>query len=57
LRDLVEDRTGVWLEWLQFRPWEAWLVVGVTALGGLAGLLPAVKGSLTQVGDNLAQNY
>jgi putative ABC transport system permease protein len=57
LRDLVEDRTGVYLDWLQFRPWEAWLLLGVTLLGGLAGLLPAIKGSMTQVADNLAQNY
>jgi hypothetical protein len=32
-------------------------VAGVTALGGLAGLLPAVKGSMTQVADNLANSY
>lgn len=57
LRAQVEDMTGVWLDWLQFRPWEAWLLVGVTALGGIAGLLPAVKGSMTQVADNLAQDY
>ncbi|MBL8748042.1 MAG: ABC transporter permease [Planctomycetes bacterium] len=57
LRDLVEDMTGVYLDWLQWRAWEAWLVVGVTAIGATAGLLPAVKGSMTQVADNLAQNY
>ena len=57
LRDVVEEMTGVWLDWLQFRVWELWLVLGVTAIGGLAGLLPAVKGSMTQVADNLAQNY
>ena len=57
LRSVVEDQTGVYLDWLQFRAWEGWLLVGVTALGGLAGLAPAVKGSMTQVADNLAQNY
>jgi putative ABC transport system permease protein len=57
LREAVEDQTGVWLDWLAFRPWEAWLVLGVTALGGIAGLLPAVKGSMTQVADNLAHDY
>ncbi|MFY9343538.1 MAG: ABC transporter permease [Planctomycetota bacterium] len=57
LRETVEDQTGVWLDWLQFRPWELWLLAGVTGLGGLAGLLPAVKGSMTQVADNLAQDY
>ena len=57
LRGTVEDMTGVWLEWLQFRWWELWLIAGVTVIGALAGLLPAVKGSLTQVADNLAVNY
>jgi putative ABC transport system permease protein len=57
LRTQVEDMTGVWLDWLQFRPWEAWLLAGVTGLGGIAGLLPAVKGSMTQVADNLAHDY
>lgn len=57
LRDLVEDLTGVWLDSFAFQPWEAWLVAGVTALGAAAGLLPAIKGSLTQVADNLAQDY
>ena len=57
LRSVVEDQTGVYLDWLQFAPWELWLVLGVTGIGALAGLLPAVKGSMTQVADNLAQNY
>jgi len=57
LRNVVEDMTGVYLDWLQFSRWELWLVLGVTGIGALAGLLPAVKGSLTQVADNLAQNY
>ena len=35
----------------------AFILFGVTALGGIAGLLPAVKGSMTQVADNLAQDY
>ncbi len=57
LRATVEDMTGVYLDWLRFRWWELWLVFGVTGVGALAGLLPAVKGSMTQVADNLAQNY
>ena len=57
LRATVEDQTGVYLDWLQFRAWEGWLLVGVTALGAVAGLLPAIKGSMTQVADNLAQDY
>lgn len=57
LRGTVEDQTGVYLDWLQVRPWEFWLVAGVTALGAAAGLLPAVKGSLTQVADSLAHDY
>jgi len=57
LRDVVEDLTGVYLDAMQFRPWELWLLLGVTGVGAAAGLLPAVKGSMTQVADNLAQNY
>jgi len=57
LQGLVEDLTGVYLDWSIFRPWELWLVLGVTAIGAIAGLAPAVKGSMTQVADNLAQNY
>jgi putative ABC transport system permease protein len=57
LRGVVEDMTGVYLDWSIFRTWEIWLVAGVTLVGGIAGLAPAVKGSMTQVADNLAQNY
>jgi len=57
LRGLVEDQTGVYLDWSVVPVWELWLLLGVTALGGCAGLLPAVKGSMTQVADNLANNY
>jgi len=57
LQGLVEDLTGVFLDWSQLRPWELWLLVGVTSIGAVAGLAPAVKGSMTQVADNLAQNY
>jgi putative ABC transport system permease protein len=57
LRGTVEDMTGVWLDPASLQAWEAALVGGVTALGAIAGLLPAVKGAMTQVADNLAQNY
>ncbi|MCA8950727.1 MAG: FtsX-like permease family protein [Planctomycetes bacterium] len=57
LQGLVEDMTGVYLDWTIFRLWELWLVLGVTAIGAAAGLLPAIKGSMTQVADNIAQNY
>lgn len=57
LQGLVEDMTGVYLDWAVFSLRELWLVLGVTLLGALAGLLPAVKGSFTQVADNLAPNY
>lgn len=53
----VEDLTGVYLDWTIFRMWELWLVLGVAGIGAIAGLAPAVKGSMTQVADNLAQNY
>jgi putative ABC transport system permease protein len=55
--EYVEDMTGVHLDWTQFAVWEIWLVFGVGAIGALAGVLPAIKGSTTQVADNLAQNY
>ncbi|MCA8974587.1 MAG: ABC transporter permease [Planctomycetes bacterium] len=54
---LVEDMTGVYLDWLQVGLWELWLVLGVTGIGAFAGLLPAIKGSRTQVADSIAQNY
>jgi len=57
MRGTVEDLTGVYLDWTIFRPWELYLVLGVTGIGAVAGLAPAVKGSMTQVADNLAQNY
>lgn len=54
LRDVVLDRTGVFLDWADFSWSEVWLMLGVAVLGGLAGVLPAIKGSRTQVADNLA---
>jgi putative ABC transport system permease protein len=54
LRDVVQDRTGVSISWADFSIDEVWLMLGVAALGGLAGVLPAIKGSRTQVADNLA---
>ncbi|MFK7741501.1 MAG: ABC transporter permease [Planctomycetota bacterium] len=57
LQGTVEDMTGVYLDWSAVRLWELWLILGVTAIGALAGLLPAVKGSMTQVADNLGQSY
>lgn len=53
----VEDLTGVYLDWTLFKTWELWLVLGVSGIGAIAGLAPAVKGSMTQVADNLTQNY
>lgn len=53
----VEDLTGVYLDWTLFKIWELWLVLGVSGIGAIAGLAPAVKGSMTQVADNLTQNY
>jgi putative ABC transport system permease protein len=50
----VARRTSVAVDWAAFSLRELWLILGVGALGGLAGLLPAIKGSLTEVADNLA---
>ncbi|MGE3172703.1 MAG: ABC transporter permease [Planctomycetota bacterium] len=57
LRSTVEDQTGVYLDWTAFAARELYLVLAVGALGALAGLLPAVKGSTTPVADNLSQTY
>ncbi|MFT4512960.1 MAG: putative ABC transport system permease protein [Planctomycetota bacterium] len=57
MQPTVEDMTGVYLDWTLFKMWELWLVLGVSGIGAIAGLAPAVKGSMTQVADNLAQNY
>lgn len=57
LRSTVEDMTGVWLDWTAFVDRELYLLLGVAGLGALAGLLPAIKGSTTQVADNLSQTY
>ncbi len=50
---LIEDVAGVAIDWARFSKDELWLIAGVTALGGLAGVLPAIKGSLTPVADHL----
>ncbi len=57
LGGVVEDMTGVHLDWLQFQVWEVWLVLGVGGIGAIAGVLPAIKGSTTEVADNLSLNY
>jgi len=51
--DVVEARSGVAVDWLAFSAAELWLILGVAVLGGLAGVLPAVKGSLIPVADHL----
>ena len=53
LSPLVADLTGVSVDWMAFSVDELWLIVGVAVLGGLAGVLPAIKGSMTEVADNL----
>lgn len=57
LRGTVEEMTGVWLDWARFEPREGLLIAGVTALGALAGILPAVKGSRSEVAADLALVY
>ena len=51
----VAERTGVTIGWAVFSTAEIWLILGVGVLGAAAGILPAVKGSMTQVADNLGQ--
>ncbi|MEM7202691.1 MAG: ABC transporter permease [Planctomycetota bacterium] len=50
---LVEDLAGVAVDWAAFSTAELWLILAVGALGGLAGILPAIKGSLTPVAEHL----
>ncbi len=57
LRGPIEDMTGVYLDWTSFAWRELYLVLAVGLLGALAGFLPAFKGSMTQVADNLAPAY
>lgn len=54
LRDVVQERTGVFVDWAAFSLDELWLILGVGVLGGVAGILPAIKGARTQVADNLS---
>lgn len=51
--DVVEHITSVPLRWTAFSIWEVVLVLGVALLGGISGILPAVKGSRTPVAENL----
>jgi len=51
--DVVEKISSVPLDWTAFSIWEVVLVLGVTLLGGISGILPAVKGSRTSVAENL----
>jgi putative ABC transport system permease protein len=54
LAPAVQRLTSVTVDWANFSVAELWLILAVGGLGGVAGLLPAIKGSLTQVADNLA---
>ncbi len=50
---LVSDISGVMVDWRAFSVDELWLILGTCVLGGFAGILPAIKGSLVEVADNL----
>jgi putative ABC transport system permease protein len=54
LADLIELKSGVRVDWRVFSPLEIWLILGSGLLGAIAGLLPAIKGSMTEVATNLA---
>jgi hypothetical protein len=41
------------VDWQVFSVDELWLILGTCVLGGFAGILPAIKGSLVEVADNL----
>ena len=49
----VEEKLGVQFSATVFELRELWLILGVCALGGLAGLLPAITASRSDVASNL----
>lgn len=49
----VLERTSVAVAWADFSLAELWLILGITVLGAVAGVLPAVKGSTVEVAENL----
>jgi len=51
--DRIAAETGVTVDWAAFSVREAWLILGVTLIGGIAGAVPAIKGSTTEVAENL----
>ncbi len=53
LGGFVERSTSVPLDWAAFSLAEAVLVGGVAILGSVSGILPALKGSMTPVAENL----
>ena len=50
---LIRAQTGVVVELLAFHPAMVWTPLAMTALGGLAGLVPAVRAYATDVSRNL----
>lgn len=53
LSGTLEGLAGVAVDWTAFSIEELWLILAVAALGGIAGILPAAKGSRTPVADHL----
>ena len=51
--EMIADRSGIPIEWGRFSAHELWLILGAGVLGGFAGILPAIRGSLTPVASNL----
>lgn len=50
---VVRAQTGVVLEVMAYHPALFWTPVGMTAMGALAGIAPAIKAYATDVADNL----
>lgn len=50
---IVKQQTGVVLDVLEFHPVFIWTPLGMTLLGALAGVAPAIKAYATDVADNL----
>lgn len=49
----IQARVNVPIDPGAFSIDEVWLILAVTALGALAGFIPAVKGSTTEVAEHL----
>ena len=53
LQEYIEGKAGMSVDWLAFSSKELFLILGVGALGSVAGILPALKAARVPVTENL----